>query len=405
MSILLEPVTTQNGWNLIKYNNMLAIKKDNYYYSTNSHYHFKGRPIDIYDNNLIYLGEYKSVMCDTNYFRSLPIVVNNHSFFVNTLTNIVYIKSKEIIIIIPGSIPYNNELYATFTFAGVYNPYMNSIGTSGKSFISMIPQAPANKIAKVEINPTKYTSPIENTLTENPYPTKNMNIPGNITILNGNVITFIIPFLSTKNVNSLINTIKSIIDKVNNYRIIVVNSDYNLVLPENIKERVMLLPYTRYVGRLGYENRLNVIMGNTYDMASFYNYLITNYVKTYIYTIWNYNWQIESWPVSITSNKTFMVPNYYNYNNNIYKSLNSGKSGYILSNKSKYNTTNDMFDIIVNGLGIRDIDNNIKIKGNYNELDLYEREGLLLYGNESEIRDFYIKMKDEIKVEYVEKII
>jgi hypothetical protein len=405
MSILLEQVTAQNGWHLIIYNNTLSIKKDNYYYSTSGPYHFRERPINICDSNLIHLGEYKPVMNDTSYFRSLPMVVNNHSFFVNTITKIVYIKSKDIIIIIPGSIPYNNELYSSFTFAGVYNPYMNSSGTSGKSFMSIIPRAQVNKTAKVETTQTNYTSPVENTLTENPYPTKNTNIPGNITILNGNMITFIIPFLYTKNLDSLINTIKSIIDKVNSFRIILVTSDYKLVLPEIIRDIVMILPYTRYVGKLGYENRLNVIMGNGYDMASFYNYLISNYVKTHIYTIWNYNWEIETWPVSISSNRTFIVPNYYKYSDNIYKSLNSAKNGYILSNKKKYNTTGDMFDILVNGLGIKDIENTIKIKGNYSESELQEKEGLLLYGNELEIRDFYRKMNNGIKVEYVEKII
>ena len=405
MSIILDPVTPQNGWSLIFYNNMLGVYKDNYYYSMASPYHFRGPPIYSNVSNLNYLGVYKPVMADTSYLRSIPISINNYNFIVNTLTKIVYIKPGDLVIMIPGSIPYNHELFSTYTFAGVYSPYMNSMGTSGKSFISMMPNN-TNKTPKAESNQTKYTSPVENTLTENPYPSEytkkdTTHIQGNTN--NVNIITFIIPFIYINDVETLDKTIQSITKHVPNNRIILVTS---YTIPDSIKNNVMILPYSRYVGKLGYENRLNVSMGNGYDIGSFYNYLISNYVKTYMFTIWNYNWEIQNWTTSIATSRTFIVPNYYTYNDSIYKSLRSCKTGYILvNNKTRYNNTGDMFDVYINGLGPRDMDNTIVIKGNYSEKDNIERGGLLLYGNELEIREFYSNISKGIMADYVEKII
>ena len=64
-----------------------------------------------------------------------------------------------------------------------------------------------------------------------------------------------------------------------------------------------------------------------------------------------------------------------------------------------------MFDVYINGLGPRDMDNTIVIKGNYSEKDNIERGGLLLYGNELEIREFYSNISKGIMADYVEKII
>ena len=405
MSIILEPVTIQNGWTLIFYNNTLGIYKGNYYYSTESPYHFKIPPIYQNITGFIYLGVYKPVIADTNYLCSIQIVINNHNFMVNTLTRIVYIKPSNIVIVIPGNLPYNYELYSTYTFAGIYDPYMNSNSTSGKSFINMIPNTTI-KPPKIESTQVQYSSPIENTLTDNPYPKRDCSIDvikGNIITAVNDLITFIIPFNNTNNINLLEKTVNSIIKYVKNNRIIVVGPKE---LPNSIKDHVMFLHYTRYVGKPGYENRLNVIMGNGYDIGSFYNYLITNYVKTYLYTIWNYNWEIESWTSSIATNKIFIVPNYYTYNNSIYKSLKTFTTGYILiNNKTRYTNTVDMFGITLNGLGVKEIDNNIIIKGNYTEVELNEKKGLLLYGNDLEVRDFYLNISKGIKVDYVEKII
>jgi hypothetical protein len=384
---------------------MLGAYKDNYYYSMDSPYHFRGPPIYTNVENLNYLGVYKPVMADNNYLRSIPIVINNHNFIVNTITKIVYIKPSDTLIMIPGSIPYNHELFSTYTFAGVYSPYMNSTGTSGKSFINMIPNT-TSKTQKVESNQTKYTSPVENTLTENPYPPEYTKkdttvIEGNTN--NVNIITFIIPFMDINDVETLEKTIHSIIRHVPNSRIILVT---RYTIADSIKKDVMLLPYTRYVGKLGYENRLNVSMGNGYDIGSFYNYLISNYVKTYMFTIWNYNWEIQTWTTSIATNRSFIAPNYYTYRNSVYKSLRSCKTGYILvNNKTRYNNTGDMFDVFINGLGPKDMDNDIVIRGNYSEKNNIERAGLLLYGNELEVRDFYSNISKGIMVDYVEKII
>jgi hypothetical protein len=405
MSIILEPVTSGNGWSLIYYNNMLGVYKDNYYYYLDNPYHFKGRPIYYNVAGLNYLGVYKPVIADNSYLRSIPVVINNNNFIVNTLTKIVYIKPTGLLIMIPGSIPYNYELYSTYTFAGVYSPYMNSNGTSGKLFISMMPNT-TNKPQRIESDQTKYTSPIENTLTQNPYPPEytkkdTTHIEGNIN--NVNIITFIIPFVYINDLDTLEKTINSIKRHVSNNRIILVTR-YNI--PDSIKQGVMILPYTRYVGRLGYENKLNVSMDNGYDIESFYNYLISNYVKTYMFTIWNYNWEIQNWPTSIATSRTFIVPNYYTNKDNIYKSIRWCKTGYILfNNKTRYNNTGDMFDVFINGLGPKDMDMDIVIRGNYSEKYNIENLGLLLYGNELEVRDFYYNISKGIIPDYVEKII
>jgi hypothetical protein len=75
-------------------------------------------------------------------------------------------------------------------------------------------------------------------------------------------------------------------------KIVLVTNNQKLQLPEHMYKIVTIVPYTKYVGYLGYENKLNMKIDNGYDIASFYNTLITNIVKTQLYTIWSYNWAI-----------------------------------------------------------------------------------------------------------------
>jgi hypothetical protein len=96
LTILLDPVIQKNGWYLIQYNNLVCIKKDRFYYTLSSIYHFKGQPQLELDQSLIHLGDYVPVHLDSSMFSGLPIVVNNNHFFVNLATSIVYIKPKTI---------------------------------------------------------------------------------------------------------------------------------------------------------------------------------------------------------------------------------------------------------------------------------------------------------------------
>jgi hypothetical protein len=412
----MEPVTIQTGWYLIIYNNMLGIRKTNtnYYYTTNSTYHLNIRPILDNTPNLIYLGEYKPVLLESNYFCSLPLNINDNVFFVNQMTRIVYIKPKEIVIIIPHTLPYDFKLYESFTFAGNYNPYLNSTSTSTKKFSDIIPKTSFYKTPKADTNERHHVDPIENTLTEYPYPNKSTHTPlvvkqvFNITSPSDGMITFLIPFLTniSSNTISLFRTIESIVKLVPFYRIIVITNDSNIQLPEQIVKFVSIVPYTQYVGRLGYENKLNIKIKNGYDVANFYNNLITNVVKTNLFTIWNYNWELEEWNNNVTANRCFSIPNYYTYNDNVYRSNKFGRMGYILANKMKYTTTTDGYDISINGIGMNNIDNKIKVKGNFDNTDYIDRKCLLLYGNELEINTFFGNIDNNLPINnFVQKII
>lgn len=415
--IVMEPVTPQNGWYLILYNNTLCIRKNNtpYYYSTNSVYHFNSRPMLEYTPNLLYIGEYKPIMMDSNYFASLPLNINDNLFFVNQMTRVVYIKPKDLVIIIPQTMPYDFKLYENFTFAGNYNPYLNSVATSNKKFSDMIPKTVYHNTPRVDTSEKHHVEPIENTLTENPYPKNNPNKisnvqkqPFHIPAPNSSIITFIIPFLTnfTTNTDRLFNTIESIMAKVVYSKIFLVTNNSNLQLPDNVSKLVTIVPYAKYVGRLGYENKLNIKMENGYDVASFYNSLIDNLVKTQLYTIWNYNWCIEGWNDTIVSTRCFSIPNYYICSEEVYKSNKYGRIGYILSGKMKYTTSPDGYDIIINGIGVNKMDNMVKIRGNYDNTDYLDRKCIMLYGNEIEVKTFFDNMKNNLShVDFVQKII
>ncbi len=406
----MDTVTQQNGWIPIVYNNTLGIKKNNYYYTTNQLYHFRQRPILETNPQLIHIGEYRPLLLDSNNFCALPIVLNNNNFFVNQLTNIVYIRPKDTTISVPGTMSYNFELFGRFTFAGQYNPYLNSTSTYQKPFLDVIPSN-TYKTPIVDKNERQHVDPIENSLTSNPYPTKKEILPDenkpivlqNNFLTNTSLITFLIPFFTsiTKNIDSLKKSIDSIISKVQNPRIIVITNSYELKLDE----KVMILPYTRYLGRLGYENRLNIIMKNECDIATFYNFLIGTYVKTSMFTIWNYNWEIEQWNNNIIGDKIFNVVNYYSYRDTVYKSQRSGVIGFLLGSKNRYSTSQDLTHTVVNGITMKNMDLGIIVRGNYSISDYEDRKGNVLFGNEIEMRDFYNKVLNEITVDYTEKII
>jgi hypothetical protein len=412
----LDPVTQANGWSLIYYNNKLGIKKNNSYYSLTSVYNYKGQPVLENSQSLQYLGEFRPVYLDTPFFAELPIVVNSHKFFVNQKTNIAYIRPMDLVIIIPNKLPYNIELYNSFTFGGTYNTYLNSTATSTKNFVDIIPKHVYKKpIPPVPQPRSNTTDPFENTLTQYPKPVKNIpdiplkpkqDIPF---IQNSFIITFIIPFIHSKNENSLVKTVKSIREHVKESRIIIITNhpkdvDPNEPIPKSIADMVYNFNYNRYVGRLGVENLLNIKMKNTYDVCSFYNFLFSNYVKTELYTIWNYNWEIKKWDVKRQQNITFNVPNYYHLNDNLYRSTKYGKIGYVLTYKTRYQNTLDGQDVTVNGVGPECYEPNIIVQANFDSVDFEERKNMLLYGNEIDMRYFF-QNKDIEKIDNIEKII
>ena len=402
----LDPVTQANGWSLIYYNKTLGIKKNNSYYSLTSLYNYKGQPVIEYSQSLQYLGEFRPVYLDTSFFAELPIVINTHKFFVNQKTNIVYIRPADLVIIIPNKLPYNIELYNSFTFGGTYHTYLNSTSTSGKNFVDIIPKNLYKKPAAPVPQPrSNTTDPFENTLTQYPKPIKNIQTLSQpsalVEIDRPFVISFIIPFIHSKNEDSLLKTVKSIREHVKDCRIILIGE----TVPKSIANMVYHFKYNRYVGRLGVENLLNIKMKNGYDVCSFYNYLFSNYVKTELYTIWNYNWEIKKWDVKRQQNITFNVPNYYHLNDSVYPSTKYGKIGYILTYKTRYCNTPDGQDILVNGVGPDCYEPNIIVQGNFDKNDFQERKNLLLYGNELDMRAFFESKDTDNKIDNIEKII
>jgi hypothetical protein len=209
----------------------------------------------------------------------------------------------------------------------------------------------------------------------------------------------------TTNVNSLVKTVVSIVKHVKSYRILLITNANVETIPEMIRDKLFIIQHNRYVGRLGQENLLNLKMNNLYDLASFYNYMISSYVKTDWFTVWNYNWEIKKWDGIIKANRIFNVPNYYHMEEQVYLSRQSGRIGYILNKNMRYVSTLDGQDIMIQKLGKESFEQNIIVQCNYDMVDIMDRQNMLLYGNEIEMREFFNQIQNGRIIDTVEKII
>jgi hypothetical protein len=208
----------------------------------------------------------------------------------------------------------------------------------------------------------------------------------------------------TTNMNSLVKTVLSIVKHVKFYRILLITNVNVENIPEMIRDKLFIIQHNRYIGRLGQENLLNLKMKNLYDVASFYNYMISSYVKTDWCTVWNYNWEIKKWDCIVKGNRIYNVPNYYHTEDQLYLSRQSGRVGYILNKNMRYASTVDGQDIMVPKLGKESFEPNIIVQGNYDIVDVEDRKNILLYGNEIEMREFFNQIKSDKIVDSVEKI-
>jgi hypothetical protein len=406
-NLYLEPVLQEKGWTLIYYNNLLCIKKSHVYYSLSSMYKFKGQPFVETDPSLQYLGEYIPVSQHNSFFASLPMVVQNNSFFVNQKTNIVYIKPLDLAIMVPNRIPYQLELYSNYTFGGVYHPYMNSTSTSGKLFLDILPKAVAPK-KTVPPPPMKlnHEHVVENTLTQYPTPKQVVALTKTIVAQPPEPITFLIPFLHyTSNIEALIKTLGSIITHVKENRIILITNIDPTDIPLDIRKMIYINNYNRYVGKLGIENTLNLKMNNKYDVVNFYHFLITTYVKTNFFTVWQPHWEIKSWNMNLRKNTSIIIPNFYQWKDERYRSQKYGRMGYVVSKTTRFSSTIDGQDVVINGMGVQQIDPAIVVEANFEKNDFDDRKNMLLYGNEIEMRQFYEQMEAGKPMEGVEKVI
>jgi len=163
--------------------------------------------------------------------------------------------------------------------------------------------------------------------------------------------------------------------------------------------------YTRYVGKLGIENTLNLKMNNKYDVVSFYHFLITTYVKTNFFTVWQPHWEIKSWNKNLRKNTSIVIPNYYQWKEDRYRSQKYGRMGYVLSKTARFSNTMDGQDVVISGMGLQQIDPSIVVEANFDKTDFEDRKNMLLYGNEIEMRQFYEQMEAGKPMEEVEKVI
>lgn len=208
----------------------------------------------------------------------------------------------------------------------------------------------------------------------------------------------------TTNINSLVKTVLSIIQHVKSYRILLITNANVETIPETIRDNIFIIQHNRYTGRLGQENTLNLKMNNLYDVASFYNYMISSFVKTDWFTVWNYNWEIKKWDSIVKANRIYNVPNYYHIEGQSYLSRQYGRVGYVLNKNMRYASTLDGQDIMVPKLGKESFEQNIIVQGNYDMVDIEDRQNILLYGNEIETRDFFNHIKNGRMIDTVEKI-
>ena len=277
----MDIINEQNGWVLCcsRDNSKLLFvlhgrKKGYYRVAGPTLSHFKKAPQVLLGEapvGLFYLGEYKPVCADAAHFRKLPMM----SIIVNPCTNIAYsIKS---------SMEENNETKKkkeeedkeivnlhSCKFAGPYHPHLNADSyMEGQTLLRAV----------------------------------------NYNLGQAYAMTFIIPFLHTHttNVKSLTRTIASIKANVSECAVVVVTDSKTLEMVADLCETtksavIYAVEYQGYVGHLGFENRLNVLMQNNSDRASFYNYLLRTYGSgTKRCAIWEYNWVITT---TTTTNTT-----------------------------------------------------------------------------------------------------
>lgn len=424
LHILTDIVHPNNKWELQMIQNLdinqLIIKKGLYYYTIEHLHLFKNQPVAVKSSldAKFNLGIFRPLLTDIMYISQIPISFNGNEFIVNSKTKIIYIKPKNITIMIPKNTSYNIESVKDYFYGGIFNQYLNSENHTKQLFTSIIPgynkpnttinnsqnnyENNFNKLLKYDTLQSSNSLLGDKLLMSNNY--VKMKEPQKFALQNiekvweVNQITFVIPYLEKHHNNSeqLIKSIWSIIRHVNNKQILLVTNKDSFELPLDLVHHVKLYKYNGYIGTLGFENRLNVMMKNKADLASFYNNIIENFVKTDTFIIWKYNWElIEEWNI-VEVNTTFPIFNYYYYNSKEYTSK-LFSIGMILDNKRRYISTNDYFNICVPG--IFNITNNLKIpiKCIYTEKDYVDVKNKLTQDDNRELKDFYIKMeKNEI---------
>lgn len=432
LQVVIDEVHPNNKWELILIKNDLfskfIIKKGVYYYNIVDITPFKNIRYSIHLNeelNSICLGEYRPLLADNGFISILPIVLNGNEYVINIRTKIIYIRPKNITYLFSKYTSYNTEIFNECYYGGIYKPYLNAENHTGQLFIQMIPnsQKYSQPISNMNHTPNniqnKYVSVHQydkmqssksllgdKMLNQNEYNGMNnpqlFNVKTIEDIHRVDSITFIVPFLEkhTNNKGMLEKTLWSIVNNVQKKMIIVVTNKEHFELNPELMKYVSIYQYGFYVGKLGYENRLNVLMKNGFDIASFYNTIINQTVKTDSYIIWNYNWLlVNQWNISET-NLCIPIYNYYLFNGNEYQSKNY-TFGVLLDNKKRYSSTSDFMNIYVPNIKQTLINIKAPIKCLYSEEDYLEVKSAMVYENNKELKNFYESILNNTIPDYI----
>lgn len=459
LQILIDIVHPNNKWELIliqnQETNKLVIKKGIYYYDVNDINIFKNQKYSIkpFDNDLkVHLGEFRPLLTDMMYLTLLPIGFNGNEFIVNVRTKIVYIKPMNVTLMLTKNNTYNFDAFKDYYYGGIFNQYLNADNHTGQLFISIIPgqnrnlqkqnnslqskQTPAlqqsinqniinsNSISSNSIpnnfdnnfnKPLNYDKIKSSTsllgdklLMSNNYvqmkqPQK-FDVPVSEKIIGINKITFVVPFLEkhNNNIEQLNKSLWSIVNNVDNKEILLVTNKNNFELSPDLINYVTIFRYNNYVGTLGFENRLNVIMRNGFDIASFYNNIITNLVKTDTFIIWKYNWEIYNpWNI-VEVNIGFPIYHHYKYNGKEYQSK-TFSYGIVLDSRKRFSNTQDYLNIFIPGISGVVTNQIIPIKSVYSEIDNLDVKNKITYEDNKELKDFYEKIGSGQIPEYIIK--
>ncbi len=443
IQVLIDIVHPNNKWELVclqsNTGNRFLIRKGIYYYTLNDITFFRNYNFRISQNeNLqVDLGEFRPLISDMMYLTLLPIGFNGNEFIVNIRTKIVYIKPKNVTLMLPKNSEYNFDIFKDYFYGGIFNQYLNSDNHTGQLFISIIPNYDKhqsinhpNKPSHIKLHETK--QPIPNNYQDNfnnqlNYDKKQIsksllgdkllmkneyvameqpqkfNINKNEKVIGVNKITFLVPFLEkhNNNMNQLVKTLWSLINNVDNKEIIVVTNKDNFELPTELVHHISVYRYNYYVGSLGFENRLNILMKNGFDLASFYNNIISTLVKTDSFIIWKYNWElINIWNITEV-NVSFPIFNYYNYSNTEYKSR-TYTFGILLDNKRRFVNTPDFMNVYIPNINNTITNLIIPIKSIYNIDDYLDIKNRITYEDNKEIKEFYENIEKNIVPDFIQ---
>jgi hypothetical protein len=424
IQVLIDVVHPNNKWELVciqnSQMNRFIIKKGVYYYNINDMSIFRNHRFIVKpeENSVsVCLGEFRPLVADMMYLTLLPISFNGNEYIVNIRTKIVYIKPRNITLMLAKNTEYNFETFKNYFYGGIYNPYLNSENHTGQIFLKMLPSAVQKIIPdniqnrynrQMEYDEVQRTKSLlgDKMLLKNDYVA--MREPQKFvvhledTVTGVDRITFIVPFLEKhhNNYEQLVKTLWSIVNNVEKKEIFLVTNKAGIELPADLIGHVNIYEYKFYVGSVGYENRLNVMMRNGYDLCNFYNSIIGYLVKTDSYIVWQYNWElVDKWNVSEV-NVSIPVYNHYVFNGKGYKSK-SYVLGHLADNRKRYSNTPDFMNIYIHG--VNNVVTNVisPIKCVYSESDYADMKNSVTYDNNREVKDFYEKMgKDEVP-EYI----